>query len=156
MRRKEKEITNLTEVDSILKDAQVCRIALARDNEPYLVPVFFGYDGKRLYFHTAKKGKKIDFLAFNSRVCFEVERNVSVISDPYEACKWSGVFESVIGYGDAIELTTLEEKEYGLNQIMMHYSGKNWRYEQKTLKKTKVWCVEIESMTGKRSKTETA
>lgn len=155
MRRKEKEINDRTEINNIIKSAQVCRIAFARDNEPYLVPVFFGYDGKRLYFHTAKEGKKIDFLTFNNRVCFEVERNVNLIADPNKACKWSGVFESVIGYGDAVELTTPEEREYGLNQIMLHYSGKEWRYEKKALKQTKIWCVEIESMTGKRSGTET-
>jgi len=81
MRRKEKEITNRPEIDTILKGAQVCRLALARENEPYLVPVFFGYDGSRLYFHTAREGRKLDFVAANNRVCFEVELNVNLTPD---------------------------------------------------------------------------
>ena len=152
MRRKEKEITNRSEIDTILKGAQVCRLALARENEPYLVPVFFGYDGSRLYFHTAREGRKLDFIAANSRVCFEVELNVNLAPDSSEACRWSVSFESVIGYGKVIEMLTPEEKEYGLNQIMLHYSGKKWRYKSEVLKRTRVWCVEIESITGKRSK----
>jgi len=152
MRRKEKEITNRSEIDTILKGAQVCRLALARENEPYLVPVFFGYDGSRLYFHTAREGRKLDFIAANSRVCFEVELNVNLTPDSSEACRWSVSFESVIGYGKVIEMLTPEEKEYGLNQIMLHYSGKKWHYKLEVLKRTRVWCVEIESITGKRSK----
>jgi nitroimidazol reductase NimA-like FMN-containing flavoprotein (pyridoxamine 5'-phosphate oxidase superfamily) len=151
MRRKEKEITDRREIDAILNEARVCRIAFARDNEPYVVPLFFGYDGRCLYFHTACEGKKLDFLAANRQVCFEVERNVTLVSHDAQACKWSAHFESVIGYGRVIELVDGKEREQGLNQIMLHYSGREWQYDPSHLQGTRVWCVEIESLTGKRS-----
>ena len=151
MRRKEKEIANRDEIDGILKEALVCRVAFARSDEPYLVPLFYGYDGKCLYFHSAREGKKIVYLRTNSRVCFEVERNVELITHETDGCAWSARFESVIGFGRAVELTGTEEKTRGLNTIMEHYSRKTWRFDPKVLEKTAVWGVEIESLTGKRS-----
>jgi nitroimidazol reductase NimA-like FMN-containing flavoprotein (pyridoxamine 5'-phosphate oxidase superfamily) len=150
MRRKEKEITDRQEIDQILAEARVCRVAFARDNEPYLVPLFFGYDGSRLYFHTAREGLKLEFLAANPRVCFEVERAVEIVSRD-QACNWSAYFESLIGCGQVTEMTKIEEKEYGLNQIMHHYSGQDWQFDPSQFASTRVWCIDIESLTGKRS-----
>ena len=43
MRRKDREITERAEIEAILREAQVCRIALADDDGPYIVPMSFGY-----------------------------------------------------------------------------------------------------------------
>ncbi|MCW8984119.1 MAG: pyridoxamine 5'-phosphate oxidase family protein, partial [Thermoanaerobaculales bacterium] len=61
MRRRDKEITSRQEIDEIIRSALVCRIALADRDEPYVVPVSFGYDGDALFIHTARSGRKIDF-----------------------------------------------------------------------------------------------
>ena len=45
MRRSEREITNRTEIDAIIRSCQVCRVGLADGIEPYIVPMSFGYDG---------------------------------------------------------------------------------------------------------------
>ena len=50
MRRTDKEITSRSEIDEIIRDSDVCRLAFAVSDEPYLVPVSFGFDGKTLYF----------------------------------------------------------------------------------------------------------
>ncbi len=136
----------------IIRGSHVCRIALAMDNMPYIVPVSFGYDGESIYIHTAKEGKKIEYFANNSNICFEFERNVKIISDPNNACKWTFSYESVIGYGNIRELKSLEQKKNGLNKIMSHYSGKEWVFDEDNLNRIRVWKVEINSLTGKRSK----
>lgn len=151
MRRHDKEVTSRQEIDAIIRSALVCRIALAKDDEPYLVPVSFGYDGKSLFIHTAKRGRKIDFITANNRVCFEFEANVSLQVDDNDACKWTFEFESVIGYGRVIELETSEDKAQGLNQIMLHYSGRKWDIDDAAAATTRVWRIDIESVTGKRS-----
>ena len=56
MRRTDKEIPSRGEIDAVIRGCQVCRIALALENEPYIVPVSFGYDGASLFFHTAGSG----------------------------------------------------------------------------------------------------
>jgi len=151
MRRHDKEITNRQEIDAIIRSALVCRIAFADGNEPYVVPVSFGYDGEALFIHTAKSGRKIEFIEANSRVCIELEANVSLRTDDRDACKWTFEFESVIGFGTITELETAEERARGLNQIMLHYSGREWNIDEAATATTRVWRIDVESVTGKRS-----
>lgn len=151
MRRSDKEITNRLEIDRIIRDSDVCRLAFAVKNEPYLVPVSFGYDGEYLFIHTAKSGKKIDCIAANNRVCFEFERNVSLVHHAHEACKWSFAYECVIGFGAIRELTSDEQKIKGLNCIMEHYSGRKWEFGEAETKIVRVWEISISSLSGKRT-----
>jgi len=154
MRRNDKEITRRAEIDAIIRDCEVCRLALAVADEPYLVPVSFGYDGLNLYFHTAAAGRKIDFISANNRVCFEFDRDVRLVEHPDRACKWTFTFESVIGFGTVHELCTAEEKAGGLNRIMEQYSGRRWEFDPAALGQTRVWRIAITSVTGKRSATK--
>ena len=151
MRRTDKEITSRTEIDAVIRGSNVCRLAFAVADEPYIVPVSFGYDGQSLFFHTAEAGKKIDCIAANNRVCFELERDVRLVIHPDTACKWSFSFESVIGYGTVHELHSLEEKASGLNHIMTHYSGREWHLEPTALAGIRVWRVAVLSLSGKRA-----
>jgi nitroimidazol reductase NimA-like FMN-containing flavoprotein (pyridoxamine 5'-phosphate oxidase superfamily) len=151
MRRSEKEIADRDEIDAVIEGSEVCRLAFAVADQPYLVPASFGYDGQAIYFHTAATGKKIDCIEANNRVCFELERGVQLIPGSEKACTWSFAFESVIGYGRVSELVTADQKRHGLDRIMRHYSGRSWDYDQAALDSTRVWKITIESMTGKRS-----
>ncbi|NPD87035.1 pyridoxamine 5'-phosphate oxidase family protein [Lentimicrobium sp. L6] len=151
MRRDDKKINSREEIDQIIKSTEVCRIAYADNNIPYITPVSFGYDEKHIYVHTAIRGRKIDFLMKNEYVCFEFEADVKTITDPVIACKWTAAFKSVIGYGNMKELATFEEKDYAINEIMKHYSGKTWAFEEKMLQNVKLWKIEILEMSGKQS-----
>ena len=151
MKRSEKTINERAHIDAIIRDSLVCRLAMAVDNEPYVVPISFGYDGECLYFHTGMSGRKLDFIHANSRVCFEFERGVDLVRNPEKACNWSFSFESVIGYGTVVELTDPNKKKHGLNQIMIQYSGSEWSFDPSVMSKTRAWCLTIDSITGKRS-----
>ena len=151
MRRRDREIEGRKEIDDVLHGAEVLHLGFAVDGDPYVVPISFGYDGTGLYIHTAKEGRKIDCSGANPRVCFQVERDVRLVTDPEDACAWSFAFESVIGYGEVIELTDPEEKALGLNHVMRHYSGKDWDFDPGVMTATRVWRISIESVTGKRS-----
>ena len=73
MRRKDLEVSERAEVEAILAEATVCRLAMCDGDQPYVVPLSFGYRDGTLYFHTAMEGKKLCILAKNNRVCFEVD-----------------------------------------------------------------------------------
>ncbi len=154
MRRTDKEITGRSEIDEIIHGCQVCHLACAVDGNPYVVPMSFGYDGVAVYFHTAREGKKVDYLNSNPRVCLGFERNVNLVMSDSSACKFTFLFESVIGYGDAVELLDSEERSNGLNWIMLHYSNREWQFSSSVLAKTRVWRVPIEPVTGKRSESK--
>ncbi len=151
MRRKEKQITDRREIDAIIHASPVCRMAMAREDRPYLVPLSFGYDGSAIYIHTAAEGQKIEIIEANPNVCVEFEHQVQVLEDDNQACKWSFRFQSVIGFGTIRELADPSQKEQGLNHIMKHYSDKEWPFNPKAVAKTRVWKIDIHSLHGKRS-----
>jgi nitroimidazol reductase NimA-like FMN-containing flavoprotein (pyridoxamine 5'-phosphate oxidase superfamily) len=152
MRRRDKEITDPELIAEIIGGSLVCRLGLAKDNNPYIVPVSFGHDGSAIYFHTAKEGKKIDYIQANSAVCFEFERGVHLLPDSGSPCDWTFSFQSVIGKGRIRELVTRDEKAYGLKQIVEHYSGRQWEFDEKDLDNVRVWSIAIQALSGKQSK----
>ena len=149
MRRKDREIQDRTAIDQIIGRAEVCRLGLSRDNHPYVVPVSFGYDGRCLYFHSAEKGMKIDYMLANPQVCFEMEQDVSLVRNDQLACKWGQAFSSVIGFGTVHEITDPAGRQAAMNQVMQHYSGKTWQFDPETFAQVRLWCISIEQVTGK-------
>ena len=59
-----------------LKKTKVGRLACARDNQPYLVPINFAFDGTYLYGFTTL-GQKIEWMRANPLVCFEIDEVIS-------------------------------------------------------------------------------
>jgi len=151
VRREDKKIINRTEIDKIINNTNVCRIAFADNNTPYIVPVSFGYNGENIFIHTAVAGRKIDFIKKNNIICFEFESDVKTIDDKNIPCKWTSAYKSVVGYGKIIELTDFIEQEAAINQIMLHYSGKKWEFNPEMLKRVKLWKINIDEISGKQS-----
>lgn len=152
MRRADKEITDPGLISQIISNCQVCRLGLAKDNVPYVLPVSFGYDGTSLYVHTAKTGKKIEFFEANPHVCLEFEHAVSLKPHDSDPCSWSFSFQSVIGYGLIRELTAAGEVISALQLIMKQYSTQEWSFSEESIAALRVWKISIESLSGKQSK----
>ncbi|MBC8392589.1 MAG: pyridoxamine 5'-phosphate oxidase family protein [Deltaproteobacteria bacterium] len=150
MRRKDKEIADRAEMESIIRESTICRLALADNEQPYIVPLSFGYKDNALYFHSAAEGKKIDILRKNKNVCFEFDVG-SEIKTGKTACEWGMKYRSVIGFGNASFLEDPDSKQAALDIIMHQYSDETFAYSEKILKKTLVIKVEITHMTGKQS-----
>lgn len=150
MRRKEKEISTIEEIEKVIKQAEICRLAMSLDDVPYLVPLCFGYQRGVLYFHSADDGKKIEILRKNPNVCFEFEGNNKILAAE-KACNWSAVYKSVIGFGQVEFVEDEKEKIEALDRIMSQYSEGNWEYKPKMLQKTLIFKVIVEEITGKQS-----
>jgi nitroimidazol reductase NimA-like FMN-containing flavoprotein (pyridoxamine 5'-phosphate oxidase superfamily) len=150
MRRKEKEITEKSEIESIMHKSLVCRLGLADNGTPYIVPLCFGYKDNCLYFHSAREGRKIDLLRRNNAVCFEFDSDLE-IQAAKAACDWGMKYRSVIGYGRASFIDDRDAKRKALDVIMTQYSDGVFEYSEKAFEKMLVIKVEIESMTGKKS-----
>ena len=151
MRRRDKEITDITEIESIIKRAKVCRIGLSENNFPYVMPLNFGYKDKCLYFHSAKKGKKIEILKQNNNVCFEMDIDHK-LKESDSPCDYGMKYSSVIGYGQAFFIEDIEGKREALNILMKHYSDKHsFNFNERMIKRLVIIKVEINQMTGKKS-----
>lgn len=150
MRRKDKEVTDQAIIDRVLREAEVCRIALVDEGEPYLVPLSFGIQDNAIYVHSAKAGRKMDILRKNPRVCFEMEGHSSVVKHA-EACHWGAKCRSVIGYGRVEILTNPEDKRRGLDIVMAHYGAQGPQtYDPKEVEAVAILKIQIESLSCKQ------
>jgi uncharacterized protein len=152
MRRKEREITDIQELEAIINNCDVCRVAFADGNVPYIVTMNFGYSGedRKIYFHCAGEGRKIDMIHSNNYVCFEMDTS-HVLHEGSKACDFGMSYDGVVGYGHILIVKDAVERISGLNQIMSHYTGRTeFVYQQDVLEKTMVLRLDISEMTGKR------
>jgi len=150
MRRKEQEITERSEIDEIISASKVFRLAMVDGDKPYMVPLNFGYDGKVLYIHCARDGKKIDVLKKNDNVCFEFE-DIGEVEESDKPCNWGIKYRSVIGIGKAVFLEDMEAKKHGLDIIVKQYSDREFQFEDRMVAGVTVMRIDIEEITGKRS-----
>lgn len=150
MRRKEKELTDREEVEAILKQADICRLAMSVNDQPYIVAMNFGYADDKLYFHCAKEGRKLDMILQNPNVCFQVEGRHEMAEGEI-ACKWTMKFESVVGFGTARIVEDQNEKEKALHMLMGQYSNQSFSFTPAQVNAVGVIVVDVEEMRGKRS-----
>ena len=153
MRRNEKAVTELRDIESILRAGKVCQLAFADEPAPYIVNLNYGYHDGALYFHSAPEGRKMELIAGNPRAAFNIVLDLGIIEGE-EACNWSCRYRSVVGHGRIRMIVGLEEKRRGLDVIMAQYAEGTFDYAEKTLKATAVYRLEIAAMTAKQSRTD--
>ena len=116
MRRKEREITGFEEMTKILDESNFLTLAMVNGNEPYSVPVNFGYklDGDRkriqIFIHGATEGTKLNCIKNCPRVSFSAV-SYSEIGENKEPCAWTDFYRSVCGKGNASILEDADEKK---------------------------------------------
>jgi len=150
MRRKDKEIKDKDQIEQIIRSAHICRLAMAHKDQPYVVPLNFGYRDNTVYFHSAAQGRKIDIIRDNPQVCLEFSTDLDLVRAE-KSCDWGQRFKCVIGFGKAQLVEAAAEKKEALDIIMDHYDGQGGGYSEKRLKMTTVIKVVLTEMTGKRS-----
>jgi nitroimidazol reductase NimA-like FMN-containing flavoprotein (pyridoxamine 5'-phosphate oxidase superfamily) len=153
MRRNDRQITSVSQIESIIAGSDVCRIAISNNNLPYIVTMNFGYAGginPRLFFHCANKGRKLDMIRRNNLVCFEMDTDHEVFRGE-KGCDWGMKYSSVVGYGNISIVEDKQEKKLGLDNIMNHYGGSgNYIYDDNLLERTTILRLDIIEMTGKK------
>lgn len=153
MRRKDREITDQTRIMAIMDACDCCRLGLVDENEAYIIPMNFGYDvidGQLfLYFHCAKEGRKVDLLPKQSVVAFEMDTKHQLVEGKI-GCDFSFLYQSIMGTGTLEEVSGAQERIYGLQKIMAHYSNKTqWEFNDKVLQRTKILKLFVNTLSCK-------
>ncbi len=68
-----------------------------------------------------------------------------------EACSFTTKYRSVMAWGKASIQEQPEEKAFGMNVLMKHYTGKEFEFPAQALARMVVIRVDIEKMTGKQN-----
>ncbi len=153
LNRAKQEIKERAKVEEALRAAHVGRLGTCVEGEPYIVPLSFVYDDGRILFHGALKGKKMEQIAENPRVCFEVDESVLVPGG--NSCEYSFNYRSVVINGVARIIHDPERKLKALTSLGEKYApGKGNELTSErlaTFKNLAIVEIEIEEMTGKKN-----
>ena len=120
MRRKEKEIKELSLIEEILREAPIGRVGVCTNGRPYVIPMNFAYDEGSIFLHSHREGKKMQIISENPFVCFEVDEGQ--IKEGEKPCSYGFKYRSVIVEGTISILEVLEEKLEGLKLISDKYA----------------------------------
>ncbi len=147
MRRKDREITDFYEMLKVVEQCDCCRLGFQEAGGAYILPMNFGYEAVKdhlvLYFHGSTEGKKMDLIRQQARIGFEMDtKHELVVGDT--ACRFSFLYQSVIGKGKITLLEDAGEKEKALALIMNKYSGQaGWEFLEQVLRQTAVMKLEV-------------
>jgi len=150
MRRRDRAITDPQILEAIIRQCQVCRVGMCRGDQPYVVPLNFGYENRRIYCHSARTGFKLDILANNPRVCVLFDLDHKLLSTP-SPDGWTMHYRSVMAYGKAELVSSPEEKQGAFDIIFRHLAGRTYPLTEQMLKGVSIIRIEIELMTGKEN-----
>ncbi len=152
MRRKDREITDLKDIEGILGRGFVCHLGLTDGARAYIVPLNYAYMDNAIYIHSASEGKKIDMMKANNNVCFQIDINTNDIERRGdEPCEWGTKFECIMGTGKARFLEDPKEKCAALNLIVGRYAKRKFEFPESEVSATTVIKIEIEEISGKRA-----
>ena len=151
MRRKDRQMSEEFAYEIADKCVFASLATVNEDGSPYCIPVNIARNGRRLYFHSAKAGQKIENLRRNNAVCLCCVGDTNVPDG-----RFTMDFESAVIYGHARELTAEAEKVEALRLICMRHAPGNMddfsNAMERSLERTSVWTIEIDEITGKRKK----
>ena len=123
MTDQERELTDINEIENVLRLARVCRIALIDGEYPYIVPMCFGYNftGEKLeiYFCCKEKGKKTELIKSNGKAAFEIDRLHDIIRVDH-SLGFAAHYHSITGIG-TIEIVTGIDKITGITLLTKKY-----------------------------------
>ncbi len=152
MTRREREVTDINEIIKILDESKVLHLGMVDGDEPYVVPMNYGYtleNGKlTIWLHGAKRGRKLDVIRANPKVFFEMECGIT----PFEgeiACKYGITYASVMGKGIAEIVEDIEIKKSALSYLMKTQTGKDFEFEDKMAAVVSIIRIDVSEFTAK-------
>jgi len=148
-------------IKTLLHQAPYGSTATVHDGQPYIHSSNFAFDedNKRIYTHSAKVGRTPANIDAHEKVSFSVSKMGRLLPAD-KALDFSVEFSGVIVFGRARRVGTKDEAIHGLKLIMAKYAphleyGKDYSgISDEDLKRTGVFCIDIDSWTGKQKKVE--
>ena len=153
VRRTDKEVKDEATLKKILKTAQYVTLAMSLNDQPYLVSLSCGYDEERncVYFHSAKQGKKLDYMRGNNNVWGQ-----ALLDHGYDQGECTHLYASVHFSGKAALIEDPSEKRRAMacmtRQLDKDPEPLIAELGPERLGRAVIGRVDIEHMTGKKSK----
>lgn len=151
MRRKKQLLSKEETIKVLEKGTSGVLAVLGDDDYPYAVPMSYVYHNRKIYFHCAKVGHKIDAIQKYEKVSFCVIDQDQVIPEEYTT-----YFRSVIVFGKARILADSHEIKEAIDILAKKYHPSDTKDHREMMieKEIKAMCmfvIDIDVMTGKQA-----
>lgn len=119
------------------------------DGYPYAIPINYVYDGdaRKIYFHGARAGHKVDALRACDKVCFTVYGNETIREEA-----WAPFMQSVVVFGRCHLVEAGDRAAALLKQFAMKYYPDEQMVDDEIArvgKAAQIFEIEIEHLSGK-------
>ena len=139
---------NPEQIDSLLSEEVIGRIACADGDFVYIVPVSYAYDGRAIYVHSLE-GQKLDIMRKHPNVCFEAD-NIQDLSN-WKSVIVQGTFKELSGEQRSKALEFLLNRPLPLSSSATTHLGNSWPFYYDELKEVGgvVFEIEVKEKTGR-------
>ena len=120
-------------------------LACSQDDQPYVVPIYFAYEGEEIFIYTTE-GKKSAAMDNNPKVCLQVEELLA-----------NAMWRSVVVIGEAHRVLDQIEREFAVelirqqNPSLLPALAIKWSNDWIRKNVEAVYRIRILSMTGRMS-----
>ena len=97
---------NSEQIEKVISENFIGRLGCHADDEIYVVPISYAYDGKYIYF-LSFEGLKLSMMRKNPKVCFQIDTIKNMAN-----------WDSAIVWGTFEELTNKKGRNLGLKKLM--------------------------------------
>lgn len=149
--RRKKQLLSEQETLRVLEEGKTGIVGvLGDDGYPYTVPINYVSLENKIYFHSAKKGHKVDAIAKEPKVSMTVVEKDDVVSREFTT-----YFRSIQLFGKAYVVEDEAERNVAFRALCEKFSGADMdRYEEimsKEAAAAAIVRIDIEHITGKES-----
>lgn len=152
MRRNDRQLPEDKAWD-VLKNSEYGFLAMTNpEGEPYCIPLAYAVEGDTLYFHSGRRGEKLDSLRKNPRVCF-----TTVLYSKSLPAEYSMSFASCVAVGDMRFVTDEEERTRAMTLITAKYAPDfmncaKFDRQMRGMPAVEILALKVEELCGKANK----
>jgi nitroimidazol reductase NimA-like FMN-containing flavoprotein (pyridoxamine 5'-phosphate oxidase superfamily) len=144
-------IEDSQEIEKNIRSCRTCFLGLSdADNQPYVIPMNFGYNDNTIYLHSGQFGRKWQVMKTNPKACITFCLGDDIAyQDEHVACSWRVKSKSVIAEGIIEFIDDYDEKLAALKIMMGQYSDREFHFNAPAVKNVGVYKMKIEKVTAK-------
>lgn len=145
-------IQDKQEIERIILSCRTCFLGLSdSENQPYVIPMNFGYHDGTIYLHSGQSGRKWEVMHSNPKACITFcAGNELAYQDEQVACSWRMKSSSVIAEGKIEFIDDFDEKKEVLKIFMAHYSDLEFQFKDPAVRNVGVYKMKIEKIQAKK------
>jgi uncharacterized protein len=144
-------IDDVKAIEEVIRLCRTCFLGLSdAENQPYVIPMNFGYANNTIYLHSGQFGRKWQLMKSNPKACitFCLGEDLA-FQDEQVACSWRVKSKSVIAEGIIEFIDDFDEKIEALKIFMNHYSEHEFQFKTPAVNNVGVYKMKIDKITAK-------